>query len=699
MNQATRSQIHILQRNTMRLTLSLLIFVFLTSSLVSAEELIPMRGSYPPELPQASKEVYKRVNGADLSAWIYQPDGKEFSGPRPAIVFFFGGGWKAGSPSQFQNQCRYLSSRGMVAITVDYRVLSRHQASPFDCVADAKSAIRWVRANANKLNVNPDKIVASGGSAGGHTACCTGVVPGQDEEGENLSISSMPNAMALFNPAVMVAPLDNSDLLTAEKLKSITDRIPGDPTLISPIHHVRKGLPPTIIFHGTEDDAVPFKTVQAFTERMTANGNRCELKAFKGEPHGFFNPRFRTVETQQRELKSYFKTMQQLDEFLVSLDYLEPLQQSVNGYKNTASRRNFANSLHQFSNKKTGHVAFLGGSITEMNGYRPMVMELLQKQFPDTQFTFTNAGISSTCSTTGAFRLHRDVLSQGPVDLFFVEYAVNDDQDAMHSPEECVRGVEGIIRQVLKHNPMSDIVMTYFVNPGMLEQLQSGKMPLPMAQHEKVAQHYGVSTIHLAREVADQITEGDLTWKQFGGTHPAPHGNRIAADLIDYLLTNDRKHAVEPASHTIPEQLVDPFSYVNAGFVKFDQAVKRQGWDVSVPDWKSLQGSKRDRFTRIPMLHTTEPGSSFEFTFEGTTAIAYISAGPDAGVLEVSVDGGETQKVNLYHRYSKGLHYPRSVELATELTPGKHTLKVTLSKESHAESKGTAARIMSLGVN
>jgi len=685
--------------NSMLLKHSLLVIVLFSCSMLSADEIIPMRGGYPPELPQATKVVYKTVDNIELSAWVYHPDSTEFSGPRPAIVFFFGGGWKGGSPSQFQNQCRYLSKRGMVAITADYRVLSRHQASPIDCVADAKSAIRWVRSNAKKLNIDPDKIVAAGGSAGGHTACCTGVIPGQDEPSEDLTVSSVPNAMALFNPAVMVAPLEGSDLLTEEKLKSITDRIPGDASLISPIHHVRKELPPTIIFHGTEDTAVPFETVELFTKLMQEQGNRCELKAFPGEPHGFFNPRFRTAETKQREFKTFFQTMQQLDEFLVSLNYLQPVNQSVNGYKNTVLRGNVANSLHQFSQKKSGHVAFLGGSITEMNGYRPMVMEFLTTRFPETEFTFTNAGISSTCSTTGAFRLQRDVLSQGPVDLFFVEYAVNDDQDAMHSPAECVRGVEGIIRQVREHNPNSDIVMTYFVNPGMLEQLQAGTMPVPMTEHEKVAEHYGVSTIHLAREVADQITDEKLTWKQFGGTHPAPHGNRIAADLIEYLLNDGWNSNIEPTQHSIPEQLIDPFSYVNAGFVDFDQAIKRQGWDVKVPDWNSLPGGKRDRFTNIPMLCATEPDASFEFTFEGTTAIAYVSAGPDAGVLEVSVDGGEPQKVNLYHRFSKGLHYPRSVELATELTPGKHTLTVTLSKESHAESKGTAARIMALGVN
>ena len=99
-------------------------------------------------------------------------------------------------------------------------------------------------------------------------------------------------------------------------------------------------------------------------------------------------------------------------------------------------RGTLTNSLYQFREKKTGHVAFIGGSITQMNGYRPMVASLLQKRFPETTFTFTPAGISSTCSTTGAFRLATDVLAKGPVDLFFIEFAVNDDQDAGHSSQE-----------------------------------------------------------------------------------------------------------------------------------------------------------------------------------------------------------------------------------------------------------------------
>jgi hypothetical protein len=123
---------------------------------------------------------------------------------------------------------------------------------------------------------------------------------------------------------------------------------------------------------------------------------------------------------------------------------------------NVKHRGSLENSRLVFEKTGKGHVAFMGGSITEMNGYRPMVCEDLRKRFPKTAFTFTDAGISSTCSTTGAFRLQEQVLDRGPVDLFFVEFAVNDDQDAHHDRRECIRGLEGIIRHVRQHNPAAD---------------------------------------------------------------------------------------------------------------------------------------------------------------------------------------------------------------------------------------------------
>lgn len=365
---------------------------------------------------------------------------------------------------------------------------------------------------------------------------------------------------------------------------------------------------------------------------------------------------------------------------------------------NVQFRGSLGNSRAQFEGTKKGHVAFMGGSITEMNGYRPMVCDLLKSRFPGTEFTFTDAGISSTCSTTGAFRLESDVLSRGPVDLFFVEFAVNDDQDAGHTRDECIRGMEGIIRHARRANPNMDIVITFFVNEGMLKTLQEGHTPLTIEAHEAVAKHYAVSTINLAKEAVDQITAGTLTWKQYGGVHPAPHGNGIGAKMIDELF---RRAWVKPSdtamhAHAMPEPL-DALNYEAGRFIDLKQAALKQGWTLAVPDWKSLPGGKRGRFTSIPMLAATTPGAELTLDFEGTAVGAYVVAGPDAGIAEASVDGGAFQPVNLYHSYSKGLHYPRTVMLGTGLKPGKHTLTLRISADT--KSAGNAMRIMQFTAN
>jgi lysophospholipase L1-like esterase len=371
--------------------------------------------------------------------------------------------------------------------------------------------------------------------------------------------------------------------------------------------------------------------------------------------------------------------------------------------RNIIRRGSYTNSQIKFEREKKGHVAFIGGSITEMNGYRPMVCEDLQKRYPDTKFTFTAAGISSTCSTTGAFRLNRDVLSKGPVDLFFIEFAVNDDQDAGHARRECIRGMEGIIRQCRSQNPKVDIIVTFFVNPGMLEMLQKGETPVSMGSHTEVLEHYDVSTIHLAREVADRITAGTLTWKEYGGTHPKPPGNRIGADMIKTLL-NDAwstplEKSVELTAHSMPKESLDQGSYSNGHFQALETASTDKGWKVHQPDWKNIPGSKRDRFTNIPLLCATEPGSETTVRFNGQAIGAFVVAGPDAGVVEASIDGGAFRKVDLFHSYSKGLHYPRTVMFATDLAQGDHVLKLRISDAANKDSKGHAARIIQFAVN
>ena len=366
-------------------------------------------------------------------------------------------------------------------------------------------------------------------------------------------------------------------------------------------------------------------------------------------------------------------------------------------------RGNFLNSHYTFSAEKKGHVAFIGGSITEMRGYRPMLYSFLQKRFPETKFSFTNAGIASTCSTTGAFRLQRDVLSKGPVDLIFIEYAVNDELDARHARRECVRAMEGILRQVRKHNPMADIVITYFVTPSMLKTVGDGKEPVPTGAHEEVARHYGVSTIHLVREVDRLISAGELTWKKFGGVHPGPHGNRLCANMIEKLLTTswDMKATGKPAkvAHVMPKKALDEGNYAAGKFIDPATAKIKSGWKNYIPEWRKIRGGFRGRFGGKKLLCANAPGAECSLEFTGRAIGAFVLAGPDAGTIEASIDGGPFKKYDLYHRHSRGLHYPRTVMFSTDLENGKHTLVLRTSESKSRPKAGHAMRILQFTVN
>ncbi len=252
------------------------------------------------------KQIYKKTPQGDLTAHIFYPRDWKPSDKRPVIVFFFGGGWVGGSPKQFFEHSKYFASRGMVAISAEYRINKKHKTTPFECVADGKSAIRWVRANADKLGVDPKKIVASGGSAGGHVAACTGVIWGYDEKDEDLKVSSLPNAMILFNPVIDTSQKGYGYNKLKEQWKKL-----------SPAHHVDKGIVPTLIFHGTADKTVPFENVERFTKLMKESKNKCTLVSFPDKGHGFFNY------GRDKDNASYNETIKKADEFLAALGYLE----------------------------------------------------------------------------------------------------------------------------------------------------------------------------------------------------------------------------------------------------------------------------------------------------------------------------------------------------------------------------------------
>ncbi|MFH4967712.1 alpha/beta hydrolase [Gaetbulibacter sp. M240] len=254
-------------------------------------------------IPKIDPEVisYKKIDTITLKLHMYRPKDYDPDKTYNSIVFFHGGGWNSGSYKAFQRQCGYLASRGLITFSADYRIFNLHGTSPFEAVADAKSAIRFVRAHADSLHIDPNKIAAGGGSAGGHLAAACGNINGLEGPNEDLSISSKPNALVLFNPVY-----DNSkDGYGYRKMK-------GRYLEISPLHNITTGAPPTIIFFGTKDKTTPVASSKAFEQKMKTVGSRCDLYLYDGAEHAFFNR------------NPYFEdTLKKTDAFLRSEDYID----------------------------------------------------------------------------------------------------------------------------------------------------------------------------------------------------------------------------------------------------------------------------------------------------------------------------------------------------------------------------------------
>lgn len=223
--------------------------------------------------------VYKKVADRELSLLIDKPAEWNAADKRPAIVFFFGGGWVGSRATQFQKQSEYLATRGMVGVRVQYRVIPKgDKGPPTACCADAKSAMRYVRSHAAELGIDPHRIAASGGSAGGHLVAFTGLVSGLDDPQDDLTVSCKPDAMVLFNPVFNNGPGQWGH-----------ERVGNRFMEFSPTHHVTKDAPPTIVFLGDNDKLIPASVLKDFDADMKKVGARCDAHIYPKAPHGFFN--------------------------------------------------------------------------------------------------------------------------------------------------------------------------------------------------------------------------------------------------------------------------------------------------------------------------------------------------------------------------------------------------------------------------
>jgi sialidase-1 len=386
-------------------------------------------------------------------------------------------------------------------------------------------------------------------------------------------------------------------------------------------------------------------------------------------------------------------------DFIMSHSY--PVTYSLDASKYFSVRNGLQNSFLKFIKEKKGTVAFMGGSITESPGWRDRVCKCLEESFPETDFTFINAGISSTGSTPGAFRLNRDVLSKGTVDLLFEEAAVNDRTNFFNATSQ-VRGMEGIIRHARKRNPLIDIVVMYFASPENSADFRNSVTPEVIINHDRVAAHYNVASINLAKEVTDRIDAGEFTWEyDFKDLHPSPFGQEVYFRTIKTLLYNCLQQTdatATPVKHPLPPP-IDKFSYSNGRYVPVNEAKVIQHWQL-VENWKpSDLAATRKQYVNVPALVAEKPEAILKLPFTGNAVGICVTSGPDAGIIEYRIDNKPFKKLDLFTVWSKDLHLPWYSVLGEQLKNRKHILEIHTTADKNPESNGNACRIVHFLVN
>ena len=350
-----------------------------------------------------------------------------------------------------------------------------------------------------------------------------------------------------------------------------------------------------------------------------------------------------------------------------------------------STRGSLDNSFLKFQKGGEARVAFLGGSITEMKGWHNLLMEYFTKKFPQTKFDFIEAGIPSMGSTPHAFRLVHDV-----------------DETNEFTPVEQVRGLEGVVRHVWNNDPETDIIIMHFTREHYTNMVAKGQLPDAVFNHERVASYYLVPTVNMAQEISERILDGQFTWKDFGGEHPAPLGHQYyTASIIRLMETmwNRVKPTDTIAHHVVPEKPMDEYSYVDGDFVDIKEARLGRGWEY-VPSWRpDDKYEKRYGFVDVPMLESKKAGSKLTFRFNGRAVGICCVAGPNAGILEYSIDGKPFKKLDTYTHWSHYLYLPWVYMFETELEKGNHQLVLKISSSKNEKSLGTACQIRNFVVN
>jgi sialidase-1 len=382
--------------------------------------------------------------------------------------------------------------------------------------------------------------------------------------------------------------------------------------------------------------------------------------------------------------------------------------QTTSDFKRLPNNRYFTvrGGLNNFykvvSIQKEATVAFAGGSITFNPGWREKVCDYLTKEFPATHFRFIAAGIPSLGSLPHSFRLQRDVLDSGKIDLLFLEAAVNDRVNNTDSLTQ-VRALEGIVRHMFKANPRANIILMSFADPDKNNDYAQHLIPVEVNNHERVAAHYGLPSINLAKEVSERLQHKEFSWeKDFIDLHPSPFGQQLYFESIKALLDTCFKQApdleLSLKKNRLPLHL-DKYNFDKGRYVTIDKAHYNSGWKLDASWVPSDNLPTRKGFVHQPMLISTFPGATLRFNFRGNAVGIAIVSGADAGIIAYSIDGSPFVKYNLYTNWSSSLYLPWYILLGSGLKNGFHELKIKIDPGKDPRSKGNACRVVYFLVN
>ncbi len=354
------------------------------------------------------------------------------------------------------------------------------------------------------------------------------------------------------------------------------------------------------------------------------------------------------------------------------------------------ARGGLPNTFAKLKSGKPVTVAYFGGSITAMEGWRTMTFQWFQKTWPKTAFTQIDATIGGTGSDLGVFRMQQDVLAHKP-DLIFVEFAVN---DGGADPASIYRGMEGIVRQAWKADPRTDICFVYTFANGQQNDLDKGLFPRASSADDRLADYYGIPSVSVAMKTAELARAGKLNFtpqKDAAGkeiaapegvilfSHDGVHPDRGGHEVYTQVVTDALKQ-MEPNARSKAHKLPKPMQADNweqAKLVPLEPSILSAGW-VHIDTASGLGQAFHNRMPA--MWEARKPGETLTFRFKGTAVKLYDIIGPDGGMALITVDGKARTPQALFDSYCS-YHRLATLWIDGNLPDAIHTVKVEVSPE------------------